>query len=219
MTKFFKAFILICTLFLFGSQVSTLAIATENEPAPESQSIESNDVVITITNNQTGEVTIVTPTETPSLEIDPDSSDDPFADSLQENYDVYIPIESTENIRTARDAFGNMKTAGGVTAKLNVDYNTSANNENVRLNKVYGSWKPSNNMYYLTDRKVGAHSGVGYGKTINKAPTSNSFSYTTGFGYNKRVWGQAAPRAWNSAKIHVSGMTATYTIKVEFTYS
>ncbi|MBC1373717.1 hypothetical protein HB847_15290 [Listeria booriae] len=217
MLKTLKIPATIFTLFLFVTLSSNIAHASENPI--DSQSPIANDVTITITNDQTGEVTNITPNEEPNLEVDPDDSINPFDNSSLEAYDVYIPIETTGNVKLLRDAFGNTKTAGGVTAKLNVDYNTSANNEQVKLNKVYGSWKPSNNMYYLTDRKVGAHSGVAYGKTINKTPTTNSFNYTTGFGYNKRVWGQAAPRAWSSAKIHVSGMTATYTIKVEFTYS
>lgn len=41
-------------------------------------------------------------------------------------------------------------------------------------------------------------------------------------GYNDRIFGDSAPRAWSSAKVHIvhiTAMTVTHTIKVEFTYS
>ncbi|RJS50192.1 hypothetical protein CJ483_23370 [Bacillus sp. PK3_68] len=73
-------------------------------------------------------------------------------------------------------------------------------------------------MIVLFSLYVNAHSGSIHGKSLSKAPTSNTFSYTTGWGYNFFATGQASSRAWSSAKVHITGMTTTHTISLEFTY-
>lgn len=35
---------------------------------------------------------------------------------------------------------------------------------------------------------------------------------------NLRIWGDARPRTWSSAIIHISGMSETHTITVDFIY-
>lgn len=204
----------IFTLFLFGLWVTDTAHAS----ADSGKLHKSNDVKISITNNQTGETTVLNQEDTKnSVKVNSITSDNK---SVKVAYDVLVPIKKSKSSGFTRmDVDGSSKTAGGVTAKLNVDYDVNSTEEKVRLNKVFGSWTPSSKMYYLTDRKVTAHSGVPYGKKLSKIPPSNTFSYTTGWGYNVRVGGDSAPRAWSSAIIHISGMTATYTIKLEFTYS
>lgn len=178
----------------------------------ESDGLNSGQVKVTITDDETGE------TSTLSQEYIKENlkviSTRSIGESQEVGYEVFIPIEEA----STRDVDGSSKTTGGVTAKLYVDYDVNSTNEKVRLNKVYGSWVPGS-MYYLTNRSVSAHSGVPYGKKISRTPSSNKFSYTTGWGYNLRIWGDSAPRAWSDAKINISGMTATKTIHVEFTYS
>lgn len=219
MKNFWKFFASVFTVFLFGLVATNTSYASEN--LSDEEALNRNEVQISITNDETGEVTYIEPVETESIinntksmmSLNSMASND---ESIVVGYDVFIPIESSI---TTYDSSGSQKTEGGVTAKLYVDYDVSSNNEQVRLNKVYGSWTPSSNMYSLSNRTVDAHSGSGTGKKLSKKPSSNSFSYSTGWGYNNRVWGDASPRAWSSAKISISGMTATHTIKVEFTYS
>ncbi|KNF09411.1 hypothetical protein CLPU_3c01890 [Gottschalkia purinilytica] len=180
--------------------------------------LNSSQVKITVTNNETGETTVLNPIETKNnMKVNSIRSNN---ESLTVGYDVFVPIEDPNSTGiTPFDTAGGSKTSGGVTAKLYVDYDVSGNNEQVRLNRVYGSWTPSSSLYYLTNREVGAHSGFLTGKSMKKNPTSDTFSYTTGWGFNDRFWGDASPRAWSSAIARVHGMTATHTISVEFTYS
>lgn len=85
---------------------------------------------------------------------------------------------------------------------------TGKQNE-IKLNKVWGGWTRSNSMYLVSERKVGAHSGLSYGKSFSLTPTSNSFSKTNGWGYNFYLGGDAYLRAWFEAIVRVSGMSGT----------
>lgn len=70
-------------------------------------------------------------------------------------------------------------------------------------------------MYNVTNRKVLVHNGFLPGMGLNKMttyPTTNSFSYTTGWGYHLVATGDPGAMAESTAKITISGMTATHTI-------
>lgn len=226
--KIQKIPIYVFALFLFGFLLTSTSYASSN--LSDSMILDANKIKISITNDQTGETTVLDPIETQNNikinSVDTKSSiknnSSKFNDdSVVVGYDVFIPIENSNSSGiTPMDSSGGSKTSGGVTATLNVDYSLRTNNnqQEIRLNKVYGSWTPSANMYYLSNRKVDAHSGSVWGSSISRIPTSNSFTYNTGFGYNYYATGQASPRAWSSAKVHISGMTATHTINLEFAY-
>ncbi|GGE71205.1 hypothetical protein [Priestia taiwanensis] len=211
-------FTTIFALLVFGLFSTSKAHASNDVSGLGLLDINKGQVKVTVTNDETGETTVLHP------KIVQDSikfrSLQSSNDSLDVGYEVFVPLTNSNSsgITPATDD-GGVKTSGGVTARLNVNYDVSANNEQVRLNRVYGSWTPSSSLYSVTNRKVDAHSGSIHGKKISKAPTSNTFSYTTGWGYNYRAFGDFIPRAWSSATVKVSGMTATHTIKVEFTYS
>ncbi len=207
--KFSTRNTLIITLVL----IFTFGLLVPNKSYANDTSLNSKQITVSVTNDETGEITFL---DSADYTLSKSMSRSLLSDSTVEGYDIFVPLES---LKTTRDSTGQQQTSGGITAKLYVDYDVSTNNEKVRLNKIYGSWTPSSNLYYLTDRKVNAHSGVVYGKSFSAIPTANNFSYTTGWDYNIRLLGDASPRAWSSAISHISGMTATYTIKVEFTYS
>lgn len=210
MKKFSKLFISLSLMFSLVLLITGRSYANNSS----NEILHNNKVKVTITNDQTGEVTTLN-----QIDLKNNAKTNSIAynnKSISLGYEVFIPIG--EGI-TPFESTGGTQTSGGVTAKLNVDYDVNSTNEKVRLNRVYGSWTPSSSLYTLSNRSVNAHSGVITGKKLTKSPTSNTFSYTTGWGYNDRAWGDNAPRAWSSAKIHVQGMTATHTIKVEFTYS
>ncbi|MBS2771132.1 hypothetical protein KFV09_06175 [Anoxybacillus rupiensis] len=224
--KYPKILIYLFAFLLFGFTSTNTSYASGK--ARDYGTSDVNKVKISITNNQTGETKVLDPTT---------ANHDAKINSIQSKdkskvvgYEVFVPIENSNSSDSENkgdsnpsdvsllDVTGGSKTAGGVTAKLNVDYDISSNGEKIRLNKVYGSWTPSDSMYYLTDRKVEAHSGAVWGNNLSKTPTSNTFSYTTGWGYNYFAGGQGSPRAWSSAIIHITGMSATYTITLEITY-
>ena len=212
MKNIFRFLIPVIVMFVFGSLSTGKAEATSGE----SLDLKNQQVRISITNNQTGEVTYLQAEDVVSTITSVQST----STGKTVGYDVYVPISKIDpSIITPLDTDGRTKTEGGVKAQLSVNYDVSSDNERVRLNKVYGGWYPTHSMYSVTSRKVNAHSGAMTGKTLKRTPDKNTFSYTTGWGYNDRVWGEAAPRAWSSAVIRISGMSATHTIKVEFTYS
>ncbi len=224
--KYLKFVAFLFTLFLFAFMSAGTSHASMGS---DSGNLIERKVKVTVTNNETGETTVLDPIKSigsiekkNSIKINSIQSVD--NESVVEGHEVFIPIERITKKPlgdiTPFDTGSGSKTAGGVTARLSVNYdlaNTSTQ-QKIRLNKVYGSWTPSSSMYYLTDREVDAHSGSIHGKTISKEPTSNSFSYLTGFGYNVYATGQSSPRAWSSAISRISGMTATYTITLDITF-
>lgn len=94
-------------------------------------------------------------------------------------YEVFVPIPSLEITTFASS--GGEKTSGGVKATLKVDYVHNAAGDQIKVNKIYGNWKPISTMYSVSNRSVGMHSSFAAGgKKLQKYPTTNSFSYNTG---------------------------------------
>lgn len=191
-------------LFLILFLMSTVCFASDS-PAID----RTAQATITIINNETGETEIIRA----PVKVGSTSSTRSENGSIDEGCEVFIPIDSGISLY---DEEGGTKTTGGVTATIHANYDLSSNNEQIRVNKIYGNWKPSSNIYTLSDREAGVNSGFGWGQSLNKYPTSNSFSYTTGWGYNDRATSEdVAPRCWSGATIHVVGMTATHDIYLE----
>lgn len=176
----------------------------------------NNQVKISVTNDQTGETTLLNPIETKDLiEVNSIKSD---KESIEVGYDVFIPLEKlySSDIIPFIDA-GGSKNQGGVTARLNANYDVRGND--IRVNRVWGSWSPNSSIYYLSNRNVYAHAGSFMGNNLSRSPDSNTFSYITGWDWNPRLSGDGAARAWSDAKVHVSGMEgSTYTIEVDFSF-
>lgn len=200
-------------LLLLGVMASGAGLAKEEKK-------KSEDVTITITNDQTGEVTTLDPEETKKNTKVNQIKTTGHSKTL--NYDVLIPLDEIAgtledpSIIRPLDITGGSKTAGGISAKLNVDYDVRG--ETIKVKRVYGSWTPTSSMYYVSTRKVEWHSGVYWGNQLLRHPPNNSFSYTVDWNYNQFAFGQASPRAWSSAKGHISGMTSTYTISLEVAF-
>lgn len=211
-------------MFVFGFIFAGTSFASEK--SPDLGKLDAAKVKITVTNDQTGETTVINSKAIKNIKSKKAYSILSDNDSVDVGYDVFIPIETetetpnSPSMITPLDDSGGTKTSGGVTARLNVNYNLrkSSTNQEIKVNTVSGSWTPSSSMYYLSTRTVDAHSGAIHGSSLSKKPTSNSFSYSTGWGYNVYATGQASPRAWTSAKVHISGMTSTHTINLEITY-
>ncbi|MED4129113.1 hypothetical protein [Shouchella miscanthi] len=197
-----------------------IALAKENNA--------DSNVIITVVNDQTGEVTTYKDSLVESNELNRvfstnmsnlDDSDEIYSESYSSNYELFIPFESNEV--SIFDNKGDYKTSNGVTARLNVNYDrrASGKDQQIRLNRVWGSWTPSSKHYNVSSRQVNAHSGSIWGKKLEIKPTQNTFSRTTNWGYNIYGGGDASPRAWSSAKITISSMgSTTYTISLEFTF-
>ena len=107
-------------------------------------------------------------------------------------------------------------TTTDVTASISINYDRQG--EKIRVNRVYGSWQPATSMIEISNRRVDYGDGVPGGEKGHKNPTSNTFSYTTGWGWVN--WYPAVPdaysgaRAFSSALVSVSGMSGSHTIEV-----
>lgn len=88
--------------------------------------------------------------------------------------------EETAEI-SPQDSVGGSQT-GTVTSTLNIEYNRNAN-EQIRLENVNGTWSPRTSGIEMQNRHVRAIDGRPVGNATSWNPTSNSFSYNTGWGY------------------------------------
>lgn len=149
MRKTLRMLFVVCLSCLLLMPMTSLA-------AEESVSSNDHQASVKITDTETGKTQVyyVTPffVQTRST-------------SLNLGYDIFIPLDDPQNI-TPLDTSGGTQNRGGITATLYVNYDINSTNEQVRLNRVYGGWAPSASMYYVTDRVVGAHSGIGTGKKV-----------------------------------------------------
>lgn len=111
-------------------------------------------------------------------------------------------------------------TTTDVEATISMNYDRQG--EKIRVNKIYGAWKPATSMIQLSNREVIYGDGVPVvGKSDHKYPVSNSFSYTTGWGwvdfYPSSTGTLSGARAYSSAKVSVSGMSGSHMIEVYVT--
>ncbi|OBW54753.1 hypothetical protein A9986_14115 [Solibacillus silvestris] len=214
--KIFTSIVAFSFLGFLGMDSTQASSSLSGFEAPEAK------FVVSVTNDETGETTLLKPILLKSKLNDQIGT---YSQSEVEirsvGYEVFIPLENpTSSEISLFDSAGSKKTEAGVTASINVDYNLRASNTEIQLTKVYGSWSTDEKVYVLSNRTVNAHSGSSLGTSLpTKYPTSNTFSYTTGFGYNKFGNGDGSPRAWSSVKAQVSGMpSSSATISVEVVF-
>lgn len=135
------------------------------------------------------------------------------------NYNIFIPIE-LNNIATLRTVDGHNRSENGINVSLYIDYATSSDNNQVKVNKIYGNFSYPDDLYYLTNRIVGCHSGVSsYGYVFNQEIDSDSFDFDLDWDYVDRLFGDLSPRAWIEAISHVYDMEGSHKIVIEFPFS
>lgn len=135
------------------------------------------------------------------------------------NYNIFIPIE-LNNIATLRTVDGHNRSENGINVSLYIDYATSSDNNQVKVNKIYGNFSYPDDLYYLTNRIVGCHSGVSsYGYVFNQEIDSDSFDFDLDWDYVDRLFGDLSPRAWIEAISHVYDMVGSHKIVIEFPFS
>lgn len=93
-------------------------------------------------------------------------------------------IETTFKIPSnSKSNGGTYKDNGDVYATITLNYNYLSGTDQIKINTLSGSWTPENTFIVIDNRKTGCHDGVPYGNSITRYPTSNTFSYNTGWGY------------------------------------
>lgn len=164
-----------------------------------------------ITNLETGEVKEVELTDIKELSTFNFNKDgNNYDKTVEATFKIpQISIDSNNEIGE--------KDNGDVTAKLTMNYDYSASDEKIRINYISGHWIPLNDFILVDNREVGCHDGRPLGKSFKKYPTSNTFYYSTGWGYvdyypvNPPISG---PRAYSEARVIIPGMGSGYMIEV-----
>lgn len=116
---------------------------------------------------------------------------------------------------------GQTKDTADVSAKVSLNYDYDGSTNKIRINKLHGFWTPLNSFIQIDNRVTGCHDGLPppYGRSITKYPTSNTFSYNTGWGYVDFLPGYppvSGVRAYSEARVIIPGMGSGYTFTIDF---
>lgn len=164
---------------------------------------ENNALVLTLTDTTTGEVQEIKATLETTSALTRSAEE-----TVTAGYSAFIPIQ-LPSTRTSEP--GGKDDGSGVTVLLYVIYTISSNREQIKVSRIYGSWTPSSNLFTVSNREVGMHAGLDSPGILRENPSSNSFDYSTGWGYCNFVpAGDASPFAWADATIRVSGMSGSH---------
>lgn len=104
-----------------------------------------------------------------------------------------------------------------VKATIKITYNRSS--DKIQVTNVSGSWIPDNSQIQKSNRSVDYGDGgpLSSGHSAHQKPTSNSFSYTTGWPwvtwYPASSDAMSGARAYSTATVSVTGMSS-HTIEV-----
>lgn len=119
-----------------------------------------------------------------------------------ETYEVIVNIPNKDLLNTIMpDDTESGSVTTDVTATLSIDY--QLRNNEIRMDRVYGSWVPSSQFLTLSKREVEYSDGDLSNHHGDQHPSSNSFSYTTGWPYVEKYpsFSQFAPRAESHATV------------------
>lgn len=196
-------------LLFFCLFFSPIVHASSSITNPLEDSGNQLKVYAKVTNQQTGETNIF-PVE--NIKENKSSSRLSVSEETDSNgetkeYEVTIEIPNDNLIQPA-SVESTSKTTD-VTAKLSINFDRIS--DQIRINSVYGSWTSPSSYLTISNRVVGYTDGSTYGgHSATKYPTSNSFSYTTGWGYvyyypQSNIGG---PRAYSEAKVSISSTSS-----------
>lgn len=188
----------ICAFLTTTLSANTIFAATVSESENNSNTVNT---VATITNSETGETQILIPKKGSTVSTYNTSN------STQKSYEATFEIP---NQISTFDYSSGSKYKNYVTVKGTIYYDTKG--DKIKVTKATGSWKGKFSYMYFTKRKIYIHRGDG--KVLKKAPSTNSFSYKTGWGYviTRPQTDISGPRLIMDATAMMSGMTAKYFI-------
>ena len=136
-------------------------------------------------------------------------------------YDMTLKLPADNGIMLC-DSVSNEKEESSIRAKIKLTYSWANNKNDIKISNVSGSWECTSSKYSMSfsNRTVGVNDGrpLGTGKSITEHPTSNTFSYNTGWGYvqynPQSTTAMTGPRAYSEATGSINGMGGSYTIFV-----
>lgn len=185
MKKFLKKTIAVVLTAMMVMAVGQPAFAKENSGTELKQA----DFGATLTNLETGEMTVLNVTEISEIKEIATYNTRNFDGSVNKIVGVKVELELPKDAMP-RKVTGDYEGGGGVEAYLYVDYTykTVGTEQYVRVNKVYGSWEATSQYITFSNRRVNYGDGdpnLNTGSYANKIPSGNRFEYVTGWDYIK----------------------------------
>lgn len=134
-------------------------------------------------------------------------------------YDVIFLLPVNNNEKT-RSSISSEQEKASIHAKVTLTYSISSDQNYIKVSKISGFWECIDENYSMTfsDREVMVTDGLplNTGKVIYEYPTTNSFSYDTGWGYVQyypnNVDAMSGARGYSEATGSIDGMGGSYTI-------
>lgn len=141
-------------------------------------------------------------------------------DELEVTYDVSFDLP-IENNSMARNSISQEQEEASVRATFKMVYYLSSDKENIKITNFSGPWECTSSAYSMTfsNRVASVNAGQSiWADTIKKYPTSNSFSYDTGWGYVPYypacTDALSGARGYSEATATIDGMGGSYNISV-----
>ena len=206
-----------------ASYVLTMILASSLAGMPvkamESQQRNETTVHVKVVDNLTDEI------------IEYDIADEQVTSSISDQnmktgeqkveYDMTLKLPADNGIMLC-DSVTNEQEESSIRAKIKLTYSWANNKNDIKISNVSGSWECTSSKYSMSfsNRTVGVNDGrpLGTGKSITEHPTSNTFSYNTGWGYvqynPQSTTAMTGPRAYSEATGSIDGMGGSYTIFV-----
>ena len=206
-----------------ASYVLTMILASSLAGMPvkamESQQRNETTVHVKVVDNLTNEI------------IEYDIADEQVTSSISDQnmktgeqkveYDMTLKLPADNGIMLC-DSVTNEQEESSIRAKIKLTYSWANNKNDIKISNVSGSWECTSSQYSMSfsNRTVGVNDGrpLGTGKSITEHPTSNTFSYNTGWGYvqynPQSTTAMTGPRAYSEATGSIDGMGGSYTIFV-----
>lgn len=206
-----------------ASYVLTMILASSLAGMPvkamESQQRNETTVHVKVVDNLTNEI------------IEYDIADEQVTSTISDQnmktgeqkveYDMTLKLPADNGIMLC-DSVSNEQEESSIRAKIKLTYSWANNKNDIKISNVSGSWECTSSQYSMSfsNRTVGVNDGrpVGTGKSITEHPTTNTFSYNTGWGYvlyyPQSTTAMTGPRAYSEATGSINGMGGSYTIFV-----
>lgn len=208
-----------------ASYVLTMILASSLAGMPvkamESQQRNETTVHVKVVDNLTNEI------------IEYDIADEQVTSSISDQnmktgeqkveYDMTLKLPADNGIMLC-DSVTNEQEESSIRAKIKLTYSWANNKNDIKISNVSGSWECTSSKYSMSfsNRTVGVNDGrpLGTGKSITEHPTSNTFSYNTGWGYvqynPQSTTAMTGPRAYSEATGSIDGMGGSYTILLQW---
>ena len=206
-----------------ASYILTMILASSLAGMPvkamESQQSNETTVHVKVVDNLTNEI------------IEYDIADEQVTSTISDQnmktgeqkveYDMTLKLPADNGIMLC-DRVTNEQEESSIRAKIKLTYSWANNKNDIKISNVSGSWECTSSQYSMSfsNRTVGVNDGrpLGTGKSITEHPTSNTFSYNTGWGYvqyyPQSTTAMTGPRAYSEATGSINGMGGSYTIFV-----